>query len=403
MAQNEKRQPLIQLVSCMAMMLLIGVVYLWSIFKDPVAAYFSWSQTGSTAVFSIMFPVNVLGIMTGGFIGDKKGMAFAVRLGSVLVVAGMGLTALIPQNLPALMYVTYACMVGYGSGLINNACLSCVQKWWYMKRGLAVGLVNACFAMTTVVFAPVINWLLKTSLGVPGVFALLGGLFLAVFLLAGRRICPPPEGWIRTGGAKQVSLQGTRQFAPGDVVRSPMYYLLIIVIMCMTGGYLMVNPMMKSLALEKGLAEGLAVTCVMLSGVASTCGRFVMAWLSDRLSCLTLLLACYGALLLSTLGLSVLGGGSIILCLALISFVYGGSSSLTSILSVTTFGNKYLSSNYGLMMMAVLISGTVYPAIATAMSPLGYPGAGVHVLALALPLVGAPACLAWNRLHKKEK
>ena len=82
--------------------------------------------------------------------------------------------------------------------------------------------------------------------------------------------------------------------------------------------------------------------------------------------------------------LFVAGGWGYAACIAGISFCYGASSSLTSIMNVESFGSKYLSSNYGLMAVAVLISGIVSPSLSTLLSPDGIPSTATLAVPMAV-------------------
>lgn len=403
--KNEKNQTILALISSMLTMLLLGIIYLWSIFKEPVVQYFGWTQTGASTVFSIMLPMNVSGIIIGGFLNDKKGARFVLTLGGCFAVCGMFLTSMLTPAHPALIYATYAVLVGFGAGLINNTCLSCVQKWWYDRKGFAVGLTNCAYALSSVVFAPILNLMLKSSLGVPGTFRALAVFMLALLLIMGRFICQPPEGWVKPveDNKKKRNMSG-RQYQPREVVRSPKYYMLILCIVCLSSGYLMINPMMKSYALEKGLTEAMAVTCVMISGIGSAGSRLFIAWLTDRVPSVKVLIGMY-VLMFSGVGLLfVAHGWWYAVAIACISFSYGACSSLTSILNVESFGSKYLSSNYGLMAIGVLISGIVSPSVSTALSPAGVPTTATLLVPMSLAVVGiACAAALWAVNHRKDQ
>ena len=401
--KNQRTQAVITLISCMLTMLLLGIIYLWSIFKDPVVNYFGWSQSGSAMVFSMMLPMNVCGIITGGFLNDKKGPRFVLLLGGTIAIGGMLLTSIIPRDIPALIYVTYAIMVGFGAGLMNNTCLSCVQKWWYQKRGMAVGLTNSAYALSSVVFAPLINGMLKSNLGLPGTFRVLAVILLTVLLVLGRNIKLPPEGWVKPVPPKKGKTNITgKQYQPKDVVRSPKYYLLIFCMVCMTSGYLMLNPMMKSFALHKGLTEAMAVTCVMVSGVGSACARLAVGWISDRVSTSKIMYCMYGVLFCCMAALFVVDGWWYAVCIAGIAFTYGASSILTSVLNVESFGSKYLSSNYGLMTISVLISGIVSPSLGAALSMDGIPSTASLTLPMVLAVVGLISAIVLTQINKKD-
>ncbi|MGI5888845.1 MAG: MFS transporter [Oscillospiraceae bacterium] len=401
--EDGKKKANYALVSSMLMMLFLGIIYLWSIFKDPVVEYYGWTQEGSSAVFSIMFPLNIFGVIAGGFLIDRKGMRFTLLLGFWLTFLGLVLTSFVPGEYPWLIYITYAAMVGFGAGLFSNCCLSCVQKWWYDRKGLAVGLVNCSYAISSVVFAPLINMLLKTRLSVPGTFRVLGAGFLIIFLLTFRSISFPPEGWIKAteqDGTQYTSAQ--KQYKPGEVLRSARYYLFMLCNICVMSGYLMLNSMFKSFAISKGLSEALAVTCVMLSGIGSAAGRLFVSWLTDRIASIKVMMGVFVVLFLS-LGATFLSGSAVfIIAISGVSLCFGASASLSSVLNVENFGTKYLSSNYSIISFGAFVAGLVSPNLGIALSSGGVPTAEAIIVAMVLAAVGFFAAMVLGRLMRKQ-
>lgn len=401
--KENKGQPIFSLISCMCLMLVLGIIYLWSIFKDPVVEYFSWTSAASSRVFSIMLPTNVCGIMFGGFLNDKKGPRLVLTVGACLVICGMSLTSLIPVGSPWAIYITYAVMVGLGAGLINNTCLSVVQKWWYWKRGLAVGLTNGAYALSSVVFAPLINQMLKSRLNVSGTFRVFAVIFLLLILTVGRNVHLPPVGWVKPVKQEKGQTNFTgHQYQPKDVLHSAKYYLLLCCIVCVTCAYLMLNTIFKSYALHKGLTETMAVTCVMLTGVASAAGRLLVAWLSDKMSSIKIMSGLYIIIFCSMGALFFAEGWGYTLCISGICFCYGASASMTSVMNVESFGSQYLSSNYGLMAVAVLFSGIVYPSLGTALSLDGIPSVAMLIVPMVLSIVGLIAINILGKVNRRD-
>ena len=392
------------MISSMCIMLIIGIIYLWSIFREPVVEYFGWSRDAASLIVSMMLPMNIIGIMTGGFLNDRKGPVLVLRLGACSAALGMLLTSFVPKGHGSLIYFTYAVMVGFGAGLINNTCLSMVQKWWCDARGMAVGLNNSAYAMSSVVMAPLINKLLKTGLGVPGTFRVLAAILVVVMLTAGRNIKMPPEGWIReTGAGNRKDNSGKLvQYRPRDVIRSPKYYLLVACIVCVSCGYLMLNSSFKAYGISKGLTEAMAVSVVMVSGIGSAAGRLLMSSLTDRFRSTSLLVVTYCVEIACLVALVFTGGIGYMVCIAGLSFAYGASSSLTSAINVSSFGSKYLSSNYGLVTMGVLISGLLSPTLSVALSQGGLPSNTTLFVGVGLGLTGICLAMFLAALNKKD-
>ncbi|KMZ53535.1 MFS transporter [Dorea sp. D27] len=380
--------------------LFVGIIYIWSIFQGPVIEHFGWTHSGAALTFSFMLPMNVLGVIAGGMLNDRKGARFVLHLGGILMTAGLLLSSFIPTGQPWLLYITYAGMGGFGGGLAYNATVSCAQKWWLDRKGLAGGIIVCAYGMSTVVFTPVVNMLLgRHGAGVQTTFRILAAVFAIIVLTVGWFVVNPADEYIESRMKENGEWRGKKQYKPREVLASKNYYMLLICLLCLTPAYLMLNPLIKSLGELRGLSEKIAVISVMITGLASACGRLTAAWLSDRIGCKKVLLILYIATTLSVLFLWHIRGNMFIVLIALIAYAYGGCAGVTPILATDFFGTEYMSSNFGLVMISVMISGIVYPALGTAVSPGGIPSAPAFLIPAILCIAG---CVALCRVRSND-
>jgi MFS family permease len=79
-----------------AVMLLIGTVYSWAIFAQPLVVAFGWDLTTTTWAYAIAnFSLATVGVVVGGFWLDRKGPRRVAMTGVALwgagnVLAGLG-------------------------------------------------------------------------------------------------------------------------------------------------------------------------------------------------------------------------------------------------------------------------------------------------------------------------
>lgn len=73
---EKTRNRFVVLIAGMLIQLCAGIIYMWSVFKGPVATYLSWEPTEAALTSSIMLSAFVLGIIVGG--------AAKIRLGQNL-------------------------------------------------------------------------------------------------------------------------------------------------------------------------------------------------------------------------------------------------------------------------------------------------------------------------------
>ncbi|MCL2319840.1 MAG: MFS transporter, partial [Treponema sp.] len=77
------------LAAGMIMQLCAGIIYGWSVFKGPVAAYLKWDAPSAALTSSVMLAMFVLGIILGGYAQDRLGPRKITLAGSILISGGM--------------------------------------------------------------------------------------------------------------------------------------------------------------------------------------------------------------------------------------------------------------------------------------------------------------------------
>ena len=170
------------LASGMVVQLFAGILYLWSVFRVPVAEHLNWDPGAASRTSSIMLATFVLGIILGGRLQDKLGPKIATLAGGVLFSLGLILTAFVKESAPWLVYITYATLGGVGVGTVYIATIAAVQKWFPDRRGFASGMIVSSFGISTVLFTPVVKAMLD-NMGVSRTFLIFGVGFLVVFSL----------------------------------------------------------------------------------------------------------------------------------------------------------------------------------------------------------------------------
>lgn len=375
--------------------LCIGIIYIWSIFKGPVTQYYSavadpaLAATCASVTYSLMLATFVLGIVLGGRLNDKKGPRPVVLGGGLMFVGGILLAAasaaFAPQY-PQLICVFYGGVAGFGVGAAYTSTISCAQKWFLDKKGFATGIIVCTFGASTVIFTPLVNYLLS-AIGVPYTFMTLALIFLVVIAIFARFIQNPSAEYMQKFTAAQPQLVTQKQYTPGEVVKTKQYYFLLICMVLLTAAYFIFNPLFKSLGQERGLDESAALLAVMLTGVASACGRLVAPWLSDKVGRKNALLLLFVLSIAAVLLLLSAQGYIYILLIAVIAFSFGGSAGVFPAINADFFGVKNAGVNYGLIMIGFAVSALTFPTIASAVNA----GGTTTPLTFILP---AAACVA---------
>ncbi len=363
-------------------LLFLGIIYIWSVFQRPVMEFYSWDVGSASVTSSVMLGFFVFGILLGGRVQDKIGATYVVLAGGLLLSVSMLLTSFVPAGLPALIYLTYAIIGGFGVGCAYNATISTVQKWFVTNRGFATGVAVCAFGFSTVVFAPVVDSLIK-SYGLQNTFRLLSGAFFILIILLYRFI-KAPEQATASGGAAVTK----KQYTSKEMLKTKQFYLITLSLMLGTPAFFMLNPLLKIMGTDRGLSDGLALAGVMITGVASASGRLIAPIISDKIGREKAILLLLSITALCAALLVFVQGASFIAAIAFVAFSYGGYSGVFPVITADYFGVKNLGANYGYVMVGFGLSALIFPNISGVImrtnpnSPLPF------IISLALCILG---------------
>lgn len=383
------------LVPAAALQLCVGILYMWSVFQPHVVRHFGWDFQVTAGTSSIMLFAFVAGTLAGGFLLDRSGTRPVVTLGSLVFSAGILATSFLGSREPRLIHLTYGLVAGTGTGLVYGGVVSCVQRWYPRRRGFAAGVAAGAFGFSVVILSPLAETLVG-AIGLPRTFRLLGMVFLAITLTASRFISDPPEtaapkaepardgrpGRPVSGGASEAepvggpggaasaekAPAGARQYRPREVLASPIFWCVFLCLFFEVAAWVVILPIIKTLALARGMSRELALAAVMVTGIANASGRVASAWISDRIGRgRTVVLLC-----LITCGASLwlVGAAGIpyVVAVFLVAFAYGGPSGVFPPLVREVFGEKHAGTNFGMVLMALGCSSLVFSRVSGILS-----------------------------------
>lgn len=369
MKRCKKSSPLAAISGCLIVQVCVGILYVWSVFRQPAIDFFGWETGPVNLVASLMLFCFCFGNLLGGMLQDRIGPKPVCILGVCLFGGGILISSFLPASAPiVLFYLSYGLVSGLGSGFAYGPVLSCIQKWFPHKRGFASGLGASAFGLSTVIFAPVIDRLLAV-VGLSKTLMVLAILFLVLGLFGCTLISLPDEEYLAALSlpAAAAVREDERSKPLGQAVRTAPFWLLFLGCFLYNGTWNMLTPLIKGLGMERGLAAGVATLCVSLTGLTNAAGRLAMASLSDKLGRIrTLILLCC-ITLAGGLLLIFVGGGAYFAVVLLVAFAYGGPAAINPATSTDFFGPRYSGSNYGVIMLALGLSSVAFNAVSNAL------------------------------------
>lgn len=361
-----------------------GNPYIWTVFQPYVRAEYDLSLAGSSQPFNIIIGIFAVGNMIGGFLQHKIGAKKTILAGSFVMCVGFFLAAIAPHNMPWLISLGYGALGGLGSGCAFSLLVAVPQAWFPDKRGLVTGITIGVVGVSGVIMNPICDMVLAARgyrfamIMVTVIYAVLSA--LAVFIeeapeTAGAEmiacdvneeseaegnVCVDAESVATHALDKEVQsseealsheMAPQHQYTTREMMKTKMFYIIAIVMALVIPAYVLVNPLMKSLGMERGLTNAQALTGVVIASFANIIGRFVAPWLSDKVGCKRVIQVMYVMAIIAIFGLLVATGPVFVILISMVCLVYGGVVSVFPVLTAEHFGMKYQGMNYGAIML----------------------------------------------------
>jgi OFA family oxalate/formate antiporter-like MFS transporter len=357
---TSNKQGLKMLIAGAVLQFSLGIIYVWSVFVNPVSDYLNWDIEAVKLTSSFMLGFFAIGILAGGKMQAKFESQKIVLMGGLLMASGIFITAFIPPGIPWLIYISYGMSGGFGVGAAYGTIISSAQKWFPKNRGFANGITVCAFGLATVVFAPLIGWL-NNSFGLQMTLFILSGTFFMVTISLFRFIKQPGEA--NTGKAASSVQPEQKQYTLNEALATREFYFITLSLMFVTATFFTLNPSFITLAIERGLEPAMGTALVMVTGVANAMGRLLVPLLSDKIGrnngALFILLLTSVCAFLLCFAESV----PFIFAVALIVFCYGGTAGIYPVITADYFGVKNVGANFGAVMVGFALSALFFPML----------------------------------------
>ncbi|MDD6188630.1 MAG: OFA family MFS transporter [Clostridiales bacterium] len=366
---SSRKTKILSIGACLVTMFCIGIVYLWSVFQQPVIDHYGWSSSAVTMVSSAIIFFYVLGTLISGFIQDRTSPRLVVIVGGVLLCLGLFLTSLLGSGTPWLIYITYGVCAGFGVGFGYSGALNCIQKWYPHRRGFATGISVCAFGLATVILGPLIELFINKA-GVPGAFRILAFTFPLVVIVMGLFIKNPTQEYLNSLKMPAARLK-QRQYAPREAVRTLEFWCLGLSLLFLPAAYMMIIPRVKTLGLLRGLSENMTTITVSLTGVASAVSRLAAGYVTDKIGGARTIWILTAITLIASVLMTFAEGGLYIAAVMLIVCGYSGPAGIFPTLSTNAFGTKHSGTNYGLAFMFLGVASPLFTMISNVVSAGG--------------------------------
>lgn len=345
------------LLSAGILLLFLGILFAWSMFRVELIAIF---PTFTAAQLSLNFTIASIGFCLGGFLGGKFSHRWnqrvSVRIAAVLVLAGFYLCSFMegldPEKALLLLYAGYGALGGLGVGIGYNACVSGSSPWFPGSMGLVSGALLMCYGFGSLLVGLLVE-ALSDTMGVFGVFRL-SAVALFVLMMAGSFFLHKP---IPAAGAADHGC------TPGQMLsRGSFWVYFLWNTIDASAGLLVINSS-ANIALAFGTAASLGMIVSLFNGA----GRPVTGAIMDRLGQFKGMLIMNSLLILGGL-LLVLGAKTglavaVFVGMILVGICYGGGVTISAKVINDLYGPKHYGVNFSLSNFCMIPAAFIGPYI----------------------------------------
>jgi OFA family oxalate/formate antiporter-like MFS transporter len=237
------------LLGFIVMMTISSPQYVWTLFVP------SFQKTTGSILSEVQWTITFLIVLQTwlsplqGFLIERLGPKLLIGLGAVMSGAGWIASSYITTIWG--LFATYGLLCGIGTGIVYIGIIGLMVKWFPDRRGLATGVVAAGYGFGAILTTFPIDIMLKAS-GYQHTLVVFGAIFAAIGLIGALMLKSPPEGKI-AGQAVQGGAAMPGGLAPIAMLRTPVFWLMFVMMSMMSTGGLMVITQFTSFAKAFGV------------------------------------------------------------------------------------------------------------------------------------------------------
>ena len=348
------------ILGLIAMMAISSPQYVWTLFTGPLNQKLGTTLAELQWTFSLLIILQTWFSPFQAYLVDRFGPRLLISLGALLS-GGSWVLASFVNNIWAL-YLTYGVLGGFGTGIIYVGIIGLMVRWFPDRRGLATGIAAAGYGFGAIFTSFPIDSMIKSA-GYAQTLLIWGVIQAVIGILAAQWLRLPPENYQVVGAApatRVAAQQSHRSYSPAEMLKSPVFYLMFVMMTMMSTSGLMVvsnvGPFAKEFGVANMLVLGMAALplSLTLSRLTNGLTRPFFGWVSDHIgreATMTLAFSLEAVAIL-VLFAYIHQPALFVVLTGLVFFGWGEIFSLFPSTLTDTFGPKYAATNYGFLYIA---------------------------------------------------
>ncbi len=349
----------------------LGTRLSFGVFFTSLELEFSLNRAMTSGIFSVYMLLCCFVAVCGGWISDRWGPRAIMVLMGVFTSVALVMTAMASTWWH--LVFSYGLLLAIGTGAVYPVVTSTASRWFYRKRGLAVGITSAGGGVGAIFIVPLSAMLIsrfgwRFSLWVLGIAVGLVMVSTSFFLRADPgKMGLRPDGNAESPGPADspASTDGaeTLEITPSGALRMKDFWFLFANWLLLSGAVHLVIVHVAPCAIDRGLSVVDAAFVISLIGIASIPGRLSIGRASDIFGRRSLSVAC-GLLQASAL-IGFIAAGSTYAFFTfglLFGFGWGGFSTIVTAAVGDIFGTESLGSIMGILAAAWALGAAIGPA-----------------------------------------
>jgi OFA family oxalate/formate antiporter-like MFS transporter len=385
-------------IACMVM--IANLQYGWTLFVHPIDDKYGWGRSAIQVAFTIFIVTETWLVPFEGWFVDRFGPRRVVLLGGVLVGLSWAINSFADSL--ALLYLG-AAVGGIGAGSVYGTCIGNALKWFPDRRGLATGLTAAgCGAGTAFTIIPLQATILSS--GYQSAFLWFGlgqGIVVCIACLV---LATPRPGEVPAGS--QRVHQSTRDHTPLEMLRSPLFWLLYLMLVLVAAGGLVFTAQLAPIARDYNVAgvpvSLLGITlpaltfALTLDRITNGITRPLSGWVSDHVGRENTMFVIFALEAVGIWALGTWGHDPLLFVLlgGVVFFAWGEIASLFPVTCADYFGARYATTNAGLLYTAKGTASMLVPLANVLVEDAGGHWHMVFVIAAIMNAVAALLAIA---------